>query len=324
MDTLITNQIDVVVFCVNMLVLSSIYYKHIIWNLIQKKVPFNFCLLFEKNNTYFVVKTTVLGYEFGKKFYRSVLILPLLEASEGFVRQINDIFWLDPKEMFENTRFSFDQSTAGIPPFNCSSKKISIPSFFHLTPPNPVKSKRVRKEYNVPLDAGNRKALARHASSESVQKNWPPSFKVYPPHVQIFIPVSRLCLSHLLGIKSPFSHLGRQNQLFQALGKAFAENKTLQEETKRTIKLATQNIVKLRGRKYSWCCFTKKNNISQYIIYFIYLNNPEQSSAEGRFVGRNCRFHFYVHIPTSVRDRRDATLLLHVPFTIALSLNIYH
>ena len=51
------------------------------------------------------------------------------------------------------------------------------------------------------------------------------------------------------------------------------------------------------------------NTFNRDIIIIYYLNNPEQSSTERQVVGRKCRVHFYVHIPTGVRDERDATLL---------------
>ena len=53
-------------------------------------------------------------------------------------------------------------------------------------------------------------------------------------------------------------------------------------------------------------------------FFFIYLNGPEQSSTERQAVGRNCRVNCYVHIPTGVRDGRDAILLFHEQFKIAL------
>ena len=49
-----------------------------------------------------------------------------------------------------------------------------------------------------------------------------------------------------------------------------------------------------------------------YYFFFFYLNNPAQSSTKRQVVGRNCRVHFYVHIPTGVQDGWVATLLLQV------------
>ena len=55
-----------------------------------------------------------------------------------------------------------------------------------------------------------------------------------------------------------------------------------------------------------------KTSARQNIYILFYLNNPKQSSTEKHVVGRNCRVHFYDHVPTGVRDGRNATLLLQV------------
>ena len=58
--------------------------------------------------------------------------------------------------------------------------------------------------------------------------------------------------------------------------------------------------------------------IMSILFLLFYLNNSEQSLTEIQVIGRNCGVHVYVLIPISVRDGRDATLLLQVQLTIAL------
>ena len=60
--------------------------------------------------------------------------------------------------------------------------------------------------------------------------------------------------------------------------------------------------------------YTKKLIILIFFKYFLFFN----SSTDRQVVGRNCRVQFYEHIPTGVRDGRDATLLLQVHLIIAL------
>ena len=71
---------------------------------------------------------------------------------------------------------------------------------------------------------------------------------------------------------------------------------------------------------YEWFSNTSRITSFEFFIFF-YLNNPAQSSTERQVVGRNCRVHFYVHIPAGVRDVRVATLLLQVQLIIYVTIN---
>ena len=59
--------------------------------------------------------------------------------------------------------------------------------------------------------------------------------------------------------------------------------------------------------------------IDIYITYYLLFKQPSAVFyIERQVVGRNCKVHFYVHVPKGVRDGRVATLLLKVQIIIAL------